>query len=288
MQKAVCRVLFLFALSLLLPAPASAAQSYDSCAGFIESLPATISTQGTWCLRRDLSLPSAGSTGIFLTASNITIDCNHFKLGGLSAGPATSAWGITASGKLNITVRNCNIRGFKHGVYLDGGGGHVVEDNRFDGNTVGALTVTGDGSVVRRNRVLNTGGSSVETGVAFGIAAGLDVDVLDNTVAGVLPTPNGGGNGDAYGISVGTGSVSGNRVRGVVSHGNGWNQAISVIYDINTVVGRATVRDNEVVGVGAGIGLYCFSDRDSAKDNVVSGYTTGILGCTDAGGNVTN
>lgn len=288
MHKAVRRVLFLFALSLLLPAPASAAQSYDNCAGFIDSLPATISTQGTWCLRRDLSLPSAGSTGLFLTANNITIDCNHYKLGGLSAGAGTSAYGITASGKLNITVRNCNIRGFKYGIYLDGGGGHVVEDNGFDGNTVGALSVTGDGSVVRRNRVLNTGGSSIETGVAFGIAAGLDVDVLDNTVSGVLPTPNGGGHGDAYGISAGTGSVSGNRVRSVVSLGNGYNYGISINYDINTVLGRAIMRDNEVVGVGSGVGLYCFSDRDSAKDNVVSGYTSGILGCTDAGGNVSN
>ena len=34
--------------------PAAAAESYDSCLGFIDALPATITTQGTWCLRQNL------------------------------------------------------------------------------------------------------------------------------------------------------------------------------------------------------------------------------------------
>ena len=43
-------------LSLSLGAvPASAAESYDGCSGFITVLPATIDTQGVWCLKQDLA-----------------------------------------------------------------------------------------------------------------------------------------------------------------------------------------------------------------------------------------
>src|SRR5690606_28675588 len=47
--------LALLAGMLLVPHAARAAQSYDTCTGFIDSLPATINSQGTWCLRGNVS-----------------------------------------------------------------------------------------------------------------------------------------------------------------------------------------------------------------------------------------
>ena len=44
--------------------PAVAGESYDNCVGFIDALPATITTQGTWCLRQDLD--SAATSGIMI------------------------------------------------------------------------------------------------------------------------------------------------------------------------------------------------------------------------------
>jgi hypothetical protein len=44
---------------------AHASRSYDNCTGFIDSLPATISRQGTWCLRKDLYF--SPSQGVALT-----------------------------------------------------------------------------------------------------------------------------------------------------------------------------------------------------------------------------
>ncbi|HEY0661599.1 MAG TPA: hypothetical protein VGD21_09825, partial [Lysobacter sp.] len=61
------------------PAPAQAAQSYDNCTGFIDSLPATITTQGTWCLRKDLSTAMSSGNAITIATNNVTIDCNDFK-----------------------------------------------------------------------------------------------------------------------------------------------------------------------------------------------------------------
>ena len=133
-------------------APAvQAAGSYDNCTGYVDSLPATLATQGTWCLRHDLSSAMVSGEAITIGANNITLDCNGFKLGGLAAGPDTTTIGIFAANRTNITVRDCAIRGFYGGIYLNGGRGHRVEDNRLDQHRGFGITVTGDGgSLVQR------------------------------------------------------------------------------------------------------------------------------------------
>src|SRR5688572_11895990 len=147
-------------LGLAVPVQTRAAESYDNCAGFIDSLPATISTQGVWCLRKDVSTAIAAGAAITVATNNVTLDCNDFKLGGLSAGTATATRGILATGRQNIRVRNCNIRGFHTGLDIEGGG-HLVEDNNLNGNLSVGLRVSGDGSIVRRNSVIDTGGSTL-------------------------------------------------------------------------------------------------------------------------------
>ena len=275
------------AIALLVPAlplPARAAQSYDNCTGFIDSLPATITTQGTWCLRQDLSTSVISGHAITIATNNVTIDCNDFKLGGLAAGAGTLAVGIYAENRLNLTVRHCNIRGFRYGL-VAAGGGHLVERNGFDANTYIAINIeAAPGSTIRGNRVIDTGGSTSVAGSAYGIYVTGGVDVLDNTVNGVAATPS-GGNSWAYGIrtnSNGEGSVSGNRVRGLAASGTG---TIYGIYNANSA--RLVVRDNDVQGNGvAGSGgLHCSTSNSRAKDNIVNGFATGISGCGDAGGN---
>src|SRR5687768_721081 len=93
-------VLVLLALCTSAPA-ARAGESYDNCTGTIDALPATITTQGVWCLRGDLSTSLASGIAITVETNNVTIDCNDFKLGGLAAGTATQTVGIYASGKQN-------------------------------------------------------------------------------------------------------------------------------------------------------------------------------------------
>ena len=48
--------IFTIVLATLIGArPGSAAESYDGCTGFIDEIPATITIQGVWCLRQDLT-----------------------------------------------------------------------------------------------------------------------------------------------------------------------------------------------------------------------------------------
>jgi len=283
----------MLAMSSLAPssAPLSsarAAESYDNCNNFIDTVPATVNSQGVWCLRHDVNTALTGGAAINVQANNVTIDCNNFKLGGLSAGAATSAWGIQATDRLNTTVRHCNIRGFAEGIYFTGasGGGHVVEDNRFDGNTYTSIYVEGDGSVVRRNAVHDTGGSTFASyvGQAQGIRTTYDVDILDNSFDGIAPAADGSSNGSAWGIisysSNGGSAIKGNHVRGLAPLGAG---ASNAIYSGSSSL--VTIDDNDLIGSSAGNGITCSGTDTRARDNIVKHFTTGLNGCGDAGGN---
>jgi parallel beta-helix repeat protein len=268
---------------VLLAAPlavANAGAALDNCTGFVTTLPATLTRQGTWCLATDLLAGMSSGAAITISASNVTLDCNHFRIGGLAAGPATQATGVLALGRANVTVRNCSIRGFRYGVRLEGSG-HVVEDNRLDNSTRVGILVAGDGSIVRRNRVLDTGASGVET-LAAGISTGGSVDIVDNTVANVAALPT-AGLGSNFGIRTSgnlAGSVVGNRIRGIVVEASGW-----AIWNEGT--GRVVVADNNLLGraqTGDG-GIRCAGAQGTATGNAVVGFSTGITGCTEGAGN---
>ena len=259
-----------------LSSPVQAAESYDNCSGFIDALPATIAGQGTWCLRGDLSTAMATGAAITIAANNVTIDCNHFKLGGLAAGSATTATGIQASStRQNVAIRQCNIRGFRLGLMLGGGAGHLVEDNAFDGNTTAGMYVSGEGSLVRNNRVVDTGGSTVMSS-AIGMQVSSGVDVIDNTISGVAP---GNANGGATGIRAsGPGSIRRNRVRRLAATGSGATFGIRA-----EGTGRRVMQDNHVQGPGpetsGSVGIDCFASAATARGNIVAGFETGIAGC---------
>ena len=275
--------LLLLALCLLAPRAAHAAESYDNCTGFITSLPAVISAQGTWCMKQDLATAVTGGDAIAITTNNVTLNCNDFKLGGLAAGLGTFMVGVFADGHSNVTVRHCNIRGFYKGVVLTGtGSGYIVEDNRFDNNTFESIDVKGDDSLIRRNLVLDTG-QTTNTNYAYGIHTDGAVDVLDNTIANVVATS--GGNGLAYGLYLASnagGTISGNGVRNLVPDGSGTAQGI---WSPSST--RITIDNNRLVGSGSlgSTGILCNTPQDRAKDNVINGFVTATINCGDAGGN---
>jgi len=274
----------LFAACCFSSAPARAAQDFDGCTNVITALPVTIGTQGTWCLRGDLATAITTGNAINVTANNVTIDCNGYKLGGLGAGAASEAMGIAATSRRNLTIRNCHVRGFYIGAYLYGasGGGHLVENNHFEANLLTGIDVAGNRSIVRGNRVTNTGGSTL-VGSAYGIHTEYGVDVIDNMIGGVIARA--GGNGNATGILTtgsGNGSVVGNRISGLAKDGTGKTYGI-----YNTSAGRLALKSNSVFGDGsaASIGLRCDVATSRARDNIVRDFATGISACGDALGN---
>jgi parallel beta-helix repeat protein len=253
------------------PQQAMAARGYDNCAHFIDTVPAPITSQGVYCLRKDLSTSITSGTAIEIKTNNVTIDCNDFKLGGLNAGEASQAAGIRATSRQNVIVRNCNVRGFKTGIGLSGSG-HLVEDNRLDNNLYVGIDVSGDNSLVRRNRVFDTGGLTGAT-EAYGIRA--DSNIVENTVAGVFTDGTATSLAGIYSSGPGT-QVAGNRIREA-------NTGIRV------TGASQSVSDNSVswAAGGGAYGIQGVSDTGtSCIENTVAGYGYPIILCkTDSGNN---
>jgi hypothetical protein len=281
-------VLALMCCGLFAYSPAAyAAQSYDNCNNFIDTLPATISTQGVWCLHKDLSTNITSGKAITIAANNVTIDCNDFKLGGLAAGPGSLATGIYAFDRQNATIRHCNVRGFYYGVVLGGiGAGHLVEDNRLDNNLGLGIYVEGGNSLVRRNRVYDTGGyTGPYADSSMGIFA--EGDIIDNIVAGVFADLSGG---LLKGIEV---RGSGNRVKGNVVSGfslTATTGGASSAIGINAYGSPGFIAGNSVAGPGT-VGISGSGITTSfCMGNAVYRFTTPLEGCgvTDVGGDNSN
>jgi len=263
----------------------SRSETFHACTGFIDSLPAVIATQGTWCLRRDLSTAVASGNAITIATNNVTIDCNGYKIGGLAAGTGTNVAGIHAHDRMNATVRRCSIRGFAWGIRLWFGGGYLVEHNQLQLQTIGGIGVVGAGSMVRDNRVADTGGSSTHMHEVFGIYALDGVDVLDNTINGVVPSST---SAYAYGIHTadnGDGTVSDNRVREVSSGGTGKSFGIASSFSPGQVL-HGNHLQGSGVGVAGGVGIYCSDSRESAHANVITGFQIAIDNCLSSSNHV--
>ena len=256
---------------------AIAAESYDNCTGFIDSLPATIATQGVWCLRQHLSTAIASGNAITIATNNVTIDCNDFKVGGLAAGDTSQAIGIQSLERQNATVRQCALRGFRTGIQLFEGSGHLVEDNLLDQNLrTGIAVLSADGSRVQRNRVNNTGGAPGVPQVEGIVVSG---DAIDNTVDGVFS--------DAASPSIAgirmTGASSearGNQVRNLLGTG-GFATGIQV------TAPQATLRENMLAAPATtnGTGINVSAEPAFCIGNIATGFSTGFLNCRDVGGN---
>lgn len=267
------------ALAALAGAHAARAESFHTCAGFIDTVPMTVTTQGVWCLRRDVATSLASGAAITIGANNVVLDCNGFKIGGLGAGAATQTVGVQAEGRTGIGVRGCNIRGFRYGVRLDDGWAYEVVGNRLESNTEVGIWTSGDGSTIRGNLVLDTGGAAVSS--TYAILVYGSADLLDNTVDGVWSAA---ANGSAVGLRSFEnrgGSVAGNRVRGLVPSGSGSAIGVSA-----TGAGILDVSDNVLVGPGDGYGLACSSNTGVRfRGNAIRAFEEIDADCVDAGGN---
>jgi len=72
--------------------PAAAAESYDACVGFIDALPAVITTQGIWCLRQNLDTSAASGNMIDIQTNNVTSTATASGYAGLAAALPQPRW----------------------------------------------------------------------------------------------------------------------------------------------------------------------------------------------------
>lgn len=261
--------LFAVALFGLVLAPPAAAETTLCTA--ITSLPYTISVPGAYCLLGDLTTSISAGVAISIEANSVTLDLNGHKLSG-NDGSATTARGIVALGRRFVVVKNGTVRGFLTGVAISGVAS-VIEDVVAERTWHIGLQVSGQGMVVRRNLVVNTGGSVC---CAFNPGPiGIDADgthgasIVDNDVRGVGFGPAG------IGIRVFRANdtfVERNRVSNANDQGVWVDMSSGVLLSDN----RFTTMPLAIHFTGSS-GKY--------RNNQTVGVTTLATGGTDAGGN---
>ena len=121
MHPAKTVAVFLSVLLAVALGPAASRAETVNCAP-ITTLPTIIAAQGIYCFTGHLSTAITSGNAIDIQTNNVILDLNGFKLGGLAAGAGTTAIGIHALDRQNITIKNGTVRGFLRGIQLEASG----------------------------------------------------------------------------------------------------------------------------------------------------------------------
>jgi hypothetical protein len=210
----------------------------------VVSPPATIGSQGVYCLKGNAVVSLTSGQAILINASNVVLDLNGWVIrNNVAAGTddSGSAGIVFGADRRRATVRNGTIQGFGNGISFrfpigDAPTGDVIEDLRIvNSKRVGINLHSGKGDLIQRNLILNTGEAAAPAGTnVFGINAGFMATVQSNDVVTVTP-----GAGIAAGLSAGSDSVLlNNRIKDVDGSGIFCQPSAN-----------ARLRDNIVVGV---------------------------------------
>jgi len=184
----------------------------------VKSLPAVISSPGSWCLNRSLFTNINDGRAIEIKADNVTLDGRGFELNGEAGGPYTDAIGIASWNYKNTTVRNIRVVGFDEGLSIGNTGdanlsrGHLLEKIRVDRSRTIGIRLFAEDSTIRKCTVNDTVGVY---GFSAGIAQkGANTSITDNQVFDTRSAYS-GGNASASGIDLfdnAPRTVTGNRV----------------------------------------------------------------------------
>ena len=275
--------LALLAAILLSPAAAQAAPP-PNCTE-IAAVPYVISAPGPYCLASNLSYAATGSVAIRIDADGVELDLGGFLLDGRAAGGGTLSFGILASSRGQITIRNGIVRGFFYGIDLDGSSAttrdNLVENVLFEDNRYAALRLGGEGAVARRNRISRTGGTTLWGGwaEAFGIlVTGRRALIADNEILDTY----GQGTGPGVGVQLSSHTdgtvVEGNRI------GNGLGSTTSYGISTTSQATNVLVVDNRLTRLAYGV-FFSGGATGKYRDNLTSGCTTAYTGGTSAGNN---
>jgi hypothetical protein len=267
------RLLIVALMPVLLACAAARAETVNCTA--INSLPVTISSQGVFCLTGNLATNISSGSAITITANNVTLDLNGWKVGGQAAGMSTGANGIISTAD-NVTIKNGIVRGFNIGINLVGRGG-VVEDMLIDQNTSTGIYVAGQGALVRRTQVVDTGGSTKSSKVTiFSIlVSGSGSSVEDNVVSGLSAT----GAGDEYGIYV-SGQYSMIKNNIVTDDAKPTGGGIS--YGIIAIASQISAVENAVTDFNYG---YYYNSIGLYSQNTAAGCNTPFFGSISGSSN---
>jgi len=243
-------------------------------------LPSTASaTSGVMLVNVDTTLTEDHTGQIVINADSVTLDCAGHRVTGVAAGS-----GIEIQNRTGVTVRNCDVSGFRNGIYLGGSSGNTIEKNHVHDNTMGALPAgiavwDSSGNTFSHNTATDNGSD--------GIIFGTDSD--GNTV--VSNTATGNGRNGLFFWQNKNNVATGNEARSNIEHGfvlgrssgntvtgNTSEQNVRSGFSVTSAVGN-TLADNSAVENGEYGFLVAEVDNtditgNTATANGVDGFLT--------------
>lgn len=120
MNKSYRIFLFSFALALILLLQVASADNVTSCE--------PIFLGGEYILQNDITGVQLIDC-IYINASNVTFDCNGFKIIGIN-----TINGVLIDNQNDTTIKNCNFESFIHGIKIDRGYNSTIFNNNFNSN----------------------------------------------------------------------------------------------------------------------------------------------------------
>lgn len=110
----------------------------------IGNVPYVINSPGVYCLDKNLYLTGNASAAIYITASQVTLDCNDRSITRYS--PSTASYGILASGQSITKVRNCRVHLFPTGIALVNSESVEISNNWITNASSAGILVGGNGT----------------------------------------------------------------------------------------------------------------------------------------------
>jgi len=86
-------------------------------------------TSGTLVVKENMKLKADHQRSISIEADNVTLDCAGHTVTGSGSG-----FGILLESQSGVTVNNCDVSGFEHGVALFDSSNNTIKDTRSHEN----------------------------------------------------------------------------------------------------------------------------------------------------------
>ncbi|RME78853.1 MAG: hypothetical protein D6769_03875 [Methanobacteriota archaeon] len=232
-----------------------------------------ISDPGTYTLTKSLDNINyvvggrAGKSCIFITANDVTLDCQGHSLTYLGT---ENVIGIQVdNNKQGITIKNCLINGFYKGMTLFHSSNLLVDGNTIYGSMEQGIDSTIDNSIISNNNI-------------EGNKAGILVGGSGNTIEG-----NTVNNNADFGIRVvATTSIVANDNTINSNTIFGGNIGISS-YGSATDIRRTSMTNNNITSTATAIQLHNSQDG-TITDNIITGNAIGIKAISSSGNTISN
>jgi hypothetical protein len=173
--------------------------------GDTPGFPVSITQPGSYKLSGNLTVPNSTTSGIVISASNITIDLGGFAILGPVVCPGAGCTGyldgpggITVSfanfalvPQYNITIRNGTIQGIGGSGIQLAGGSALVEQIHARGNAVAGIRIVNSAPaagtcIVRQNTAENNGFQGISIGGSIVNALVVENTVRNNSSSGIV------------------------------------------------------------------------------------------------------